>query len=85
MGVVVVYTAWTQFSAIFACVPIRAFWTKELPSKCIDQFAVWFTNAGINIVTDVAIIILPMPVIRRLNLAKRQKHLLMGIFAVGIL
>jgi hypothetical protein len=43
----------------------------------------WFTNAAINITTDFAIIVLPMPVIRRLQLGRRQKSALIGIFAVG--
>lgn len=82
MAVVIAYTIWTVFGSIFACVPVRAFWTKE-PATCIDQFAMWFTNAAINILTDFAIIILPMPVIRSLNLARRQKQALLAIFAVG--
>lgn len=40
MGLVVVYTIWTVFSSIFACVPVRAFWTREKAS-CINQFAMW--------------------------------------------
>ena len=79
---VVCYTFWTVLGSIFACVPVHAFWTKE-PARCIDQFAMWFTNAAINITTDFAIIILPMPVIRRLQLGNRQKSALIGIFAVG--
>jgi hypothetical protein len=43
----------------------------------------WYTNATINILTDFAIIILPMPVIKRLQLGKRPKYALMAIFAVG--
>ncbi|KAH8725892.1 hypothetical protein GQ44DRAFT_796079 [Phaeosphaeriaceae sp. PMI808] len=82
MAVVVAYSVWTVFGSIFACVPVRAFWTRE-PAKCINQFSMWFTNAAINILTDFAIIILPMPVIQSLNLARRQKQALMGIFAVG--
>lgn len=81
-AVVVCYTIWTVFSSIFACVPVQAFWTKER-ARCIDQFAMWFTNAAINITTDFAIIILPMPVIRRLQLGRRQKSALIGIFGVG--
>jgi hypothetical protein len=61
---------------------VQAFWTKER-ARCIDQFAMWFTNAAINITTDFAIIILPMPVIRRQQLGRRQKSALIGIFAVG--
>ncbi|KAJ4330189.1 hypothetical protein N0V87_010212 [Didymella glomerata] len=45
--------------------------------------SIFATNAAINISTDFAIIILPMPVIRSLNLDRRQKTALMGIFAVG--
>ncbi|KAK7186798.1 hypothetical protein DPSP01_001148 [Paraphaeosphaeria sporulosa] len=83
MAVVVCYTIWTEMVSIFACVPVRAFWTKETGAKCINQFATWFTNAAINILTDFALIILPIPVIRNLNLARRQKQALIGIFAVG--
>ncbi|KAF2116403.1 hypothetical protein BDV96DRAFT_574059 [Lophiotrema nucula] len=82
MSVVVAYTIWTVLGSIFACIPVRAFWTKE-ESRCINQFAMWFTNAAINIGTDLAIIILPMPVVRSLNLARRQKQALIGIFAIG--
>ena len=81
-AVVVGYTIWTVFGSIFACVPVQAFWTKE-KARCIDQFAMWFTNAAINISTDFATILLPMPVIRRLQLGKRQKSALIGIFGVG--
>ncbi|PVH95286.1 hypothetical protein DM02DRAFT_571441 [Periconia macrospinosa] len=83
MAVTVIYAIWTLFGSIFVCFPIRAFWTKEQPSKCINQMVMWFTNAGFNILTDFAIIVLPMPVIRSLNLARRQKQALIGIFAVG--
>ncbi|KAH3919270.1 hypothetical protein HBI56_101940 [Parastagonospora nodorum] len=83
MGVVIIYALWTVFGSIFACVPVRAFWTREPGAKCIDQFSMWFTNAAMNIVTDFAIIILPIPVIQSLNLGRRQKVALISIFAVG--
>jgi hypothetical protein len=82
MAVVIVYTIWTVFASIFACVPARAFWTKE-KAACINQYAMWFTNAAINIATDFVIILLPIPVIRNLNLGQRQRIGLIAIFAVG--
>ncbi|KAK7177430.1 hypothetical protein PSPO01_16522 [Paraphaeosphaeria sporulosa] len=83
LATVVAYTIWTELGSILACIPVRAFWTKEAGAKCINQFVMWFTNAAINILTDFAIIILPMPVMRKLNLARRQKQALIGIFALG--
>ncbi|KAF2874427.1 hypothetical protein BDV95DRAFT_566165 [Massariosphaeria phaeospora] len=82
MAGVGIYSVWTIFGSIFACVPVRAFWA-QMPAKCIDHFAMWFANAAVNIVTDFTIIMLPMPVIRGLNLARRQKQLLVGVFAIG--
>ncbi|KAF1977385.1 hypothetical protein BU23DRAFT_577939 [Bimuria novae-zelandiae CBS 107.79] len=68
---------------IFGCRPIQAFWTLKHPFKCLNQYAVWFFNGGMNILTDLTISVLPMPVIRKLNLPRRQKQALVGIFAVG--
>ncbi|KAF1974689.1 hypothetical protein BU23DRAFT_530988 [Bimuria novae-zelandiae CBS 107.79] len=81
-AIVIVYSVWAALGSVFQCLPISAFWTQD-HSKCIDQFVAWFFNASANIVSDLVIIILPMPVIRDLNLRRRQKNLLMGVFAVG--
>ena len=83
LTVVVIYAFWTLFSSIFGCEPIQAFWTLKPPFQCLNQYAVWFINGGMNILTDFAIILLPMPVISKLNLPGKQKQALIGIFAVG--
>jgi len=83
LALVLAYSIWGVFSSIFTCTPIRLFWDKTVPGHCFNQFVLWFINAGFNIASDAIIIILPMPVLRRLNLATRQKQALMGIFAIG--
>ncbi|KAF1832247.1 hypothetical protein BDW02DRAFT_555181 [Decorospora gaudefroyi] len=83
MLVVIAYTIWTVFSSIFVCLPVRAFWTREVGARCLNQSVLWFTNAGLNIATDFAIIILPIPVIRNLKLGQRQRIGLIAIFTVG--
>ncbi|TKA80183.1 hypothetical protein B0A55_03612 [Friedmanniomyces simplex] len=84
IGVVFVYSCWTFFSAVFACTPVQYFWKPDIPGgHCLDRFAVWFANAGINIVTDIATGVLPLPVFNSLELAKRQKYALMTVFALG--
>ena len=42
-----------------------------------------FTNASINIVTDIFTGVLPLPVLKSLNLPKRQRYVLMAVFALG--
>jgi hypothetical protein len=80
----IAYTVWTFFGSIFLCYPVAYFWDKTIEGgKCMNQFAAWFTNASLNIVTDFAIVILPMPVLKNLNLPTRQKRSLMLVFTLG--
>jgi hypothetical protein len=44
-----------------------------------------YANAAINIVTDCATALLPMGVIGSLDMPKRQKKLLLGVFGIGLL
>lgn len=83
IGIVSAYSLWTFFSAIFACIPVSYFWNSNIDGHCLDRFAVWFANAGINIATDIATVVLPLPIVKSLNLPPRQKYALMGVFALG--
>lgn len=65
------------------CTPVSYFWDQKEKGTCMDRYAVWFANASINIVTDVIIFIMPMPVLRHLHLPQRQRLALMGIFGLG--
>ncbi|ORY11593.1 hypothetical protein BCR34DRAFT_447226, partial [Clohesyomyces aquaticus] len=81
---VAAYGTWTFFGSVFMCTPIEFFWNKSIKGgSCLNQFVVWFLNAGVNIAQDIAIIILPIPVLRSLNIPKAQKRALIGIFALG--
>lgn len=44
-----------------------------------------FANAAINILTDIATAILPLPLLCHLNIPKSQKVGLMVVFALGAL
>ncbi|KAF2169823.1 hypothetical protein M409DRAFT_52318 [Zasmidium cellare ATCC 36951] len=81
--VVVVYSFYTFFTAVFACTPIEYFWDQSVGGHCLDRFAVWFANAGINIGTDILTAILPLPVLKQLELPKRQRYALMTVFTLG--
>ncbi|OQE29869.1 hypothetical protein PENSTE_c002G07906 [Penicillium steckii] len=87
IGFLVIAGLWMVISGFVFCVPVSTFWSgdKSLTrSKCLPEGPVWFTNAGIHIVTDIIILILPMPVLYRLQLDKRLRVGIMLIFGVGI-
>lgn len=83
IGFLAVYGTWTIVSAWANCVPIAKFWDPTIAGFCFDKEALWFSNSAIHIVTDLLILIYPMPVIQSLQLPSRQKYALMAVFALG--
>lgn len=82
---VTLYSLTTIFGAAFTCYPVHFFWDKADtgPHTCLNQKALWFSNASLNIVSDIVVLICPMPALRSLNLPKRQKIGVMLVFALG--
>ncbi|KAK0119928.1 hypothetical protein ONS95_011353 [Cadophora gregata] len=78
---VAVFGLETVITQIFNCVPIDAFWLGG--GKCIPNQFLWFFNAAFNILTDIIILVLPMPVLSSLRLPLKQKIGLMLVFALG--
>ncbi|KAJ5513391.1 hypothetical protein N7463_002943 [Penicillium fimorum] len=83
IGVLGVYGTWTIISAWANCVPLAKFWDPTVPGFCFDKKALWFSNSAIHIITDIVILIYPMPVLKSLQLPSRQKFALMAVFALG--
>ncbi|KAF3001683.1 hypothetical protein E8E14_007899 [Neopestalotiopsis sp. 37M] len=71
------------FVGIFICQPVAKFWNDSLDGHCIPNLPQWYINAAGNIVTDIAVFILPLPVLGHLHLPKQQKLILLGIFSLG--
>lgn len=71
---------------IFQCTPIHAAWsaTVSAGTKCIPLLTEFICAAPVNIVTDLAILALPIPVLTGMRLPSRQKTILVFTFALGI-
>ena len=68
-----------------ACRPISKAWNKTLPGHCLDIGAVWYANSVLTIAADVAIIVLPMGQLWKLQLPRAQKLGLGVLFSLGAL
>ncbi|KAG9565315.1 hypothetical protein KCU61_g8427, partial [Aureobasidium melanogenum] len=84
IGVIVVYGLWSVFSTAFMCTPVAYFWDHSIGGHCLSRLGVWFANASINIITDVVICLMPVPVLNRLRLPRKQKYALIGVFSLGL-
>lgn len=67
------------------CIPITKAWDTSVKGTCLNLVSFsYFTNIT-NLVTDIWVFLLPVPVIFRLHITDRRKWELAGIFTVGLL
>jgi hypothetical protein len=85
IGVLAVYGCWAVLGSTFMCVPVSNFWNTGISKQCMNKLAFWFSNAALNIATDIMIFSIPMPLLKQLQLPKKQKIGLMFVFGFGAL
>lgn len=76
----------TFFAAAFQCDPPSYYWskyTRKTTGSCLNLTVLLVVTASTNIVTDVALLILPMPVVWNLKVELSQKFAVCGIFLLG--
>lgn len=70
---------------VFTCAPISGFWRKDIESSCIPSLPLWYINAGGNILTDVILFALPIPIVWKLQMPRSQRVSLLAVFCLGFL
>ncbi|KAK0663734.1 hypothetical protein DIS24_g1139 [Lasiodiplodia hormozganensis] len=83
MFVVVAYTLGIMFSLIFPCKPVASNWDVTIEGECINKAGIYIATAVINIATDLALLVLPIPVLVRLQIPRLEKVALIAMFGVG--
>ena len=74
-----------QTTAIVQCLPIHYFWHREGPGHCINNVTFYIVLASLNLATDVAVLVLPVPFIWRLQMQKRKRIGISSVFLIGLL
>ncbi|KAM3086943.1 hypothetical protein ACMFMG_001059 [Clarireedia jacksonii] len=72
------------FLNVFQCSPVRRAWSDGNNTKCMSIITLYSASAPVNIITDLAILVLPIPVLTGMRLPQRQKVILVFTFAMGI-
>ncbi|KAJ5549218.1 hypothetical protein N7513_006452 [Penicillium frequentans] len=87
MGFLVIAGLWMVTSGFVFCIPVSDFWRAPPPvavKHCLPKGPVWYSNAAMQIFSDVVILILPMPLLYKLQLPRPQKIGIMLVFGVGV-
>ncbi|GAB7342180.1 hypothetical protein MBLNU457_g0434t1 [Dothideomycetes sp. NU457] len=69
----------------FQCNPVAAAWKFPTPpSQCTDIITIYLASAPVNIITDLAMLFLPMPILTGMRLPRKQKAILVVTFGFGV-
>lgn len=68
----------------FQCTPANAAFTPWISGHCMSVLALYLCSAPVNVFTDLAILVVPIPVVTSIQLPRKQKIILVFTFALGI-
>ena len=73
------------FVDIFQCIPREKIWNPSISGKCVSLNALLIAPAGINLVSDLTTLILPMVLVSRLQMTLKNKLAIFAVFSSGLL
>ncbi|EFQ31495.1 hypothetical protein CGRA01v4_11092 [Colletotrichum graminicola] len=85
--------AWAMaYVAVWACVQATLLGLSCLPISfivpstagfCLDTLPIWYFSSAMSLITDLAIFCIPLRSVLQLQLPRKQKFMLFGIFCLG--
>jgi hypothetical protein len=82
-GLLVANTIGSTVAGVLMCVPLNYLWDRSIDGHCFDIPDYLRYIALVNIVTDVVMLVLPLPLIWKLRISRNVKLGLTCTFATG--
>lgn len=74
------------FVTLLICLPREALWNPYIRNiKCLNAVAAELASAVFNVVSDFAILILPISMVWKLQMQRKKKLAVSAVFATGVL
>ena len=73
------------FGLLFRCIPISDSWALDPFARCHDEAILVYAGEALNCTIDLVMIALPVHVVATMQLSRRRKVMISGIFLLGLL
>ncbi|KAL4865003.1 hypothetical protein BDV12DRAFT_156635 [Aspergillus spectabilis] len=83
LGALAVYYIIAEIVKIRMCDPVPAYWTLDPNASCLDQQAALIADSVISVVSDVLILVLPLPLTWSLQMSRNKKLRVIGLLSAG--
>ena len=80
---VAAYSTTAAMVNLLQCLPIRADWNPSVQPRCVNLDVELIILSSINVITDVTILALPMPLVWRLQTSRSRKIQVSCTFLLG--
>jgi hypothetical protein len=85
LGLIAAWCIGTIVAGLLICQPFAFNWDQTIPGgHCGNQILSFQVTGAINILTDVVVLLMPMPLLYSLQLPLTSRVVLIGVFGVGI-
>jgi hypothetical protein len=71
------------FGIVMQCVPIKALFEPNIPKKCINAQLGFLITELLNCALDVVLVGMPVPLVKKLHLPRRERVAVGGILLLG--
>ncbi|KAL2064686.1 hypothetical protein VTL71DRAFT_3824 [Oculimacula yallundae] len=78
-----VYNIIATMLKMFICTPFSAVWDTTVPGKCLDSYTLFSVDTSLSILTDLIILILPIPLVWSLQVSTRKKVRTIALLGAG--
>ena len=83
LGLVTAWTITFFLTNLFACRPVTALVEPFYGNKCVDTISMWYAGSVSDIILDLLILLMPIPVVWQLHLPTKQKIGVLAMFFLG--
>ena len=74
---------YSVISTALQCLPVHSFWQPKVKHYCINQVPYYIVQGALNFVTDVVVVLMPIPILWSLQLPTLRKLGLVVVFLLG--
>ncbi|KAL4964939.1 uncharacterized protein BDV14DRAFT_173994 [Aspergillus stella-maris] len=83
LAAITIYYVIAEIIKIRMCDPVPGYWTQDPDAKCLDQRAALIADSVISMVSDILILVLPLPLTWSLQMSRNKKLRVIGMLSAG--
>jgi hypothetical protein len=84
IGIIFAFYGSTTFIKIFQCTPREKIWNPTVHGRCFNIFNILNASGAFNFTTDIIILLLPMHAVRKLQIDRLKKILIVVALTFGL-